>query len=78
MLSGNMADKPLIFVSCGQYHSNEKQLGNDICSLLAELRPDTSPYFAEDQSTVDGLSNIFCAHFTGLLALSVSCTGAAI
>jgi hypothetical protein len=52
-----MADKPLIFVSCGQYHANEKQLGNDICSLLAELRPDTTPYFAEDQSTVDGLSN---------------------
>jgi hypothetical protein len=50
-------EKPLIFVSCGQYTEKEKQLGKDICSLLAALRPDVAPYFAEDQSTVEGLSN---------------------
>ena len=57
MLIRKVSDKPLIFVSCGQFLPSEKQLGSDICALLAELRPDTTPYFAEDQSTVDGLSN---------------------
>jgi hypothetical protein len=51
------SEKPLVFVSCGQYSKTEKQLGRDICSLLRELRPDVAPYFAEDQSTVEGLSN---------------------
>jgi len=51
------SEKPLIFVSCGQYTENEKRLGKDICSLFEELRPDVAPYFAEDQSTVEGLSN---------------------
>ncbi len=51
------SDKPLIFVSCGQYAESEKQLGREICSLLTELRPDVTPYFAEDQSTAEGLSN---------------------
>jgi hypothetical protein len=50
-------DKPLVFISCGQYNDTEKRLGKDICSLLASLRPDVNPYFAEDQSTVEGLSN---------------------
>ena len=49
--------KPLVFVSCGQYTDAEKRLGRDICALLKELRPDVEPYFAEDQSTVEGLSN---------------------
>jgi hypothetical protein len=51
------SEKPLIFISCGQYAEGEKQLGKQICSLLAGLRPDVTPYFAEDQSTVEGLSN---------------------
>jgi hypothetical protein len=52
-----ISDKPLIFISCGQYTDRERRLGKDICSLLAALRPDVPPYFAEDQSTVEGLSN---------------------
>jgi hypothetical protein len=48
--------KPLVFISCGQYTSKEKQLGADICALVNELRPDVEPYFAEYQSSADGLS----------------------
>ena len=48
--------KPLVFVSCGQYTENERRLGRHICSLLAHLRPEVTPYFA-DQSTVEGLSS---------------------
>ena len=51
------SEKPLVFVSCGQYTEVEKRLGKDICELLRELRPDVNPYFAQDQSTVDGLSS---------------------
>ena len=51
------SEKPLIFVSCGQYTENERQLGKDICSLLTTVRPDVTAYFAENQSTVEGLSN---------------------
>src|SRR5258708_3723041 len=49
--------KPIIFVSCGQYSPNERKLGEDICRLIHEIRPDLEPYFAQAQSTVDGLSN---------------------
>jgi len=51
------SEKPLIFVSCGQYTEEEKRLGHEICSLLAMIRPDVMPYFAEYQSTAEGLSN---------------------
>lgn len=51
-----MQEKPLVFVSCGQYTTGEKQLGRDVCGLLRELRPDVVPYFAENQSSVEGLS----------------------
>jgi hypothetical protein len=51
------SDKPLVFVSCGQHSDSEKQLGKNICSLLEEVRPDVTPYFAEYQSTAEGLSN---------------------
>src|SRR5450432_203135 len=51
------SEKPLIFISCGQYTESERQLGKDISSLLATVRPDVTAYFAENQSTVEGLSN---------------------
>src|SRR6476619_7475787 len=49
--------KPLVFVSCGQFNESEKRLGKRICELIRELRPDVEPYFAENQSTIEGLSN---------------------
>lgn len=55
-----MAEKPIVFISCGQDTLQERQLGRDICSLIADLRPDANAYFAQNQSTVEGLnSNIF-------------------
>ncbi|MEX2260511.1 MAG: hypothetical protein WD696_01095, partial [Bryobacteraceae bacterium] len=52
-----MSDKPLIFVSCGQYTTAEKKLGSDVCALIREVRPDFEPYFADTQSTAEGLSS---------------------
>jgi len=52
-----MRTKPVVFVSCGQYSDAEKELGRGICELIGELRKDVEPYFAENQSTVVGLSN---------------------
>lgn len=52
-----MPDKPVVFVSCGQYSEAEQTLGRGICALIRELRPDVEPYFAQDQSTSEGLSN---------------------
>jgi len=49
-------EKPLIFISCGLYAEHEKKLGQDICKLIQEIRPDLEPYLAENQSTVEGLS----------------------
>lgn len=51
------SEKPSVFVSCGQFNEREKRLGRRICSLLDELRPDVVAYFAENQSTVEGLSD---------------------
>jgi hypothetical protein len=50
-------EKPLIFISCGQWAKREKKLGQSICELIRKIRPDLEPYFAQDQSTLDGLSN---------------------
>lgn len=48
--------KPLVFVSCGQYSEKERRLGEDIRNLVASMRPDVEPYYAQAESTVDGLS----------------------
>ena len=50
-------EKPLVFISCGQSTEAERQLGRNICELVRELRPDVEPYFADNQSSVEGLSN---------------------
>ena len=52
-------EKPIIFISCGQATDSEKMLGKDIVDLVRELTP-YEPYFAEFQSSLDGLTqNIF-------------------
>jgi len=53
----NESDKPVIFISCGQYTDRERGLGADICKLIQEVRPDLEPYFAQNQSTLEGLSD---------------------
>lgn len=51
--------KNKIFISCGQRTSEEKSLGQEIQALVKELTP-FEPYFAEYQTTLDGLTkNIF-------------------
>ena len=54
-------DKQKIFISCGQRTDEEKALGITIVKLIEELTP-FEPYFAEEQTTLEGLTkNIFGA-----------------
>jgi hypothetical protein len=50
-----MTKRQIIFISCGQVTDEEKKLGAAICRLVEELTP-FRPYFAEYQSSLDGLS----------------------
>ena len=47
-------DKPLIFVSCGQYTQEETRLGTAISEFITKHTP-YKPYFAEEQNTLEGL-----------------------
>jgi hypothetical protein len=44
----------VVFISCGQYQDGEKRLGLAIKKLIEELTP-YEGYFAEDQSSLNGL-----------------------
>src|SRR5262245_17522132 len=55
-------DKPLIFVSCGQWSESERSLGKDICELI-RAHTACEPYFAQNQSGLDGLTT----HILGAL-----------
>jgi hypothetical protein len=44
-----------VFVSCGQYTSEEKQLGKQVCELVAKHTP-FEGYFADNQTTLKALS----------------------
>ena len=53
-----MSERPLVFISCGQYHDSEKALGKEIAQLANEMG--LEGYFAENQNSVAALaSNIF-------------------
>ncbi len=52
-----MTHKKTVFISCGQWSEEEKQLGKDICELVKANRPDLDAYFAENQSTTESLSS---------------------
>ncbi len=63
--------KNTVFISCGQQTEDEKQLGTSIQELVRELTP-FKPYFAEFQTSLEGLSkNIFRAlnQSVGLIAV---------
>jgi hypothetical protein len=63
--------RPLIFISCGQVTEEEKKLGAEVCNLVETLTP-YEPYFAENQTTLQGVSkNILRAlnRSSGLLAI---------
>ena len=44
-----------VFVSCGQRTEEERALGRAIGALISDLTP-FEPYFAEDQTTLEGLT----------------------
>lgn len=50
-----MAGKPITFISCGQRSDAERQLGTDMGKLVRDLTP-FEPYFAEYQTSLEGLS----------------------
>ena len=50
-----MASKDIIFISCGQRSETEKRLGTEIAKLVNDLTP-FEPYFAEYQTTLEGLT----------------------
>lgn len=50
-----MTSRPVIFVSCGQVTDDERKLGKDVCDLIKQLAP-FEPYFAENQATLEGVS----------------------
>jgi hypothetical protein len=62
----------IIFISCGQFTNEEKQLGTALVKLVDDLTA-FEGYFAEDQSSLEGLSrNIFgalnrCCGFVGVM-----------
>jgi hypothetical protein len=60
-----------IFISCGQFRPEEKKLGQELAAAVNELTEFVG-YFAENQTTLDGLSqNIFAAlnRCSGLVAV---------
>ena len=51
-----MNDQEVLFISCGQQTDEEKRLGAGIIELVTELTS-FKPYFAEEVSSLDGLTN---------------------
>ncbi len=58
--------KPLVFISCGQYTDQERDLGKDLAAIVGELTP-CEGYFAENQNSLLGLSQ----HIFGALDRAV-------
>jgi hypothetical protein len=50
------SDRSIVFISCGQYAPSEKALGRRLAELV-EQYTDCGGYFAENQQSLDGLSN---------------------
>jgi hypothetical protein len=63
--------KPIVFISCGQYTPEEKQLGKQIAQIVSSF--DLAPFFAEEVQDLNGLdANILralhdCAAFITVL-----------
>jgi hypothetical protein len=57
-----MDDKALVFISCGQFTDEERQLGKDVCELVNGTSG-LQAYYAENQSTVKGVAE----HILGAL-----------
>lgn len=55
-LAGFHETDPIVFVSCGQYTDEEKALGRTLVDLINEKLSPCKGYFADNQSSLDGLS----------------------
>ncbi len=54
-----MADKPLVFISCGQFNPHERQLGSQVAKLVEETLG-FEGYFAQNQTSLAALAaNVF-------------------
>lgn len=61
----------MIFISCGQHHPHEKQLGKQIKQLIDQVNG-FEGYFAENQQSFDGLTqNIFNALYSAAAFVAV-------
>jgi hypothetical protein len=61
-----------VFISCGQYHPNERQIGKQIKQII-DSKYGFEGYFAENQQSFDGLtSNIFKALHTSAAFVAVT------
>ena len=61
----------IVFISCGQVTEAERQLGSSVSGLVRDLTP-YQPYFAQNQSSLEGLTkNILEAlsRAVGLIAI---------
>ena len=60
-----------VFISCGQFHPNERQIGKQIKQII-DSKYGFEGYFAENQQSLDGLtSNIFEALHTSAAFVAV-------
>jgi hypothetical protein len=66
----SLTEGNLVFISCGQYNEGEKSVGKKIRDLLEE-GTDLEAYFAENQSSLQGLST----HIMGALNRAVGFIG---
>jgi hypothetical protein len=60
-----------VFISCGQYTEEERDLGRRVCNVVAECTP-FQGYFAENQTTLKALSENVLARLydsVGLIAI---------
>jgi hypothetical protein len=49
-----MTGRPVVFISCGQFTAEEKQLGQQVCEIVRSFGYE--PYFAENQNSLRGLN----------------------
>ncbi len=48
-------NKPIVFISCGQFTAEEKKLGKQIAAIVSSF--DLQPFFAEDVHDLNGLDD---------------------
>ena len=65
-----MAEKPIIFISCGQVTDEEKKLGAVVCQLVKE-QTSYEPYYAENQTSLEELTKNILGNLNRCVGLIV-------